>query len=143
MVEPDSSRLYILSPKEGPIIWPAGEIEPIVILGYAPPGTTAVHYTIHDKGVVMAQDIAYPDDNGAFEFVYDAETLNATFPFVSLTSHEGEWEGLADEVTINMLGVGTDQPRAASVTLIGEEVFVVNDIRPMACLPLALRNYTP
>jgi hypothetical protein len=133
--------LYISSPKEGPIIWPAGEIEPIVILGYAPPGTTAVHYTIRDKGVVMAQGIAYPDGNGAFEIVYDAEILNATFPFVSLTSHEGEWEGLADEVTINMLGVGTDQPRAASVTLIGEQVFVGNDIRPAVYLPLVMRQF--
>jgi hypothetical protein len=142
VVEPSSPRLSIASPEEGPIIWPAGEIEPIVILGYAPPGTTVVHYTIHDKGVVMVQGVAFPDDGGAFEIVYDAEALNGTFPFVSLTSHEGEWEGLADELTINMLGVGTDQPRAANVTLIGEEIFVSNDIRPAIYLPLVLRNYT-
>jgi hypothetical protein len=141
VVDPDSSRLYIASPKEGVIIWPAGDIEPISILGYAPPGTTAVHYTIHDKGVVMAQGIAYPDDQGGFEIVYDAIVLHETFPFISLTSHNGEWEGLADEVTINMLAVGDNQPRAANVTLIGEEIFIGNDIQPAVYLPLVLRQY--
>jgi len=141
VVEPESPRLYIASPPEGPITWPAGEIEPIVILGYAPPGTSAVHFTIHDKGVVMEQGIAIPGDDNSFEIVYDAEALNATFPFVSLTSHNGEWEGLADEVTINMLAVGTDQPRAANVTLIGEEIFIGNEVQPVLYLPLVLRQF--
>ena len=129
VVEPGSPRLFLRSPEPGFITWPAGEVEPIHIEGSAPAGTTAVHYTIHDKGVVMGQDVAYPDDRGIFTVTYDAEALNAAFPFVSLTAHEGEWEGLADEVAINLLAVGEIEPTGNTVTLIGEEVFITNDVQ--------------
>ena len=84
-----------------------------------------VHYTIHDKGIVMGQGTVFPDANGAFTLVYDAEALHQIFSMISLTAHEGKWEGLADEVSINLLAVGSPAgPRAATVTLIGEEIFL-------------------
>jgi hypothetical protein len=43
---------------------------------------------------------------------------------LSLTAHEGRWEGLADEVAINLLAVRGEERWANTVTLIGEEVFV-------------------
>jgi hypothetical protein len=115
-------------------------IEPIHIRGIAPPGTTAVHYTIHDKGIVMGQDSVVPDSSGAFTVTYDAVALHDSFSMLSLTAHEGQWEGLADEVAINMLAVG-GAARAATVTLIGEEVFVGSDPRSYIYLPLVLRQY--
>jgi hypothetical protein len=126
VVSPGSLRLSVTSPQPGFITWSAGGVEPIYIRGNAPPGTTAVCYTIHDKGVVMGQGTVTPDASRAFTVTYDAETLNADFPFLSLTAHEGMWEGLADEVAINLLSVGGTL-RANTVTLIGEEVFIEND----------------
>jgi hypothetical protein len=55
---------------------------------------------------------------------YDAKTLHMDFPMLSLTAREGLWEGLADEVTINFLAVGSDSTRANSVVLLGEQIFV-------------------
>jgi hypothetical protein len=76
---------------------------------------------------------------------YDAVALNAIFPFVSLTAHEGVWEGLADEVAINLLAVGGDMARAATVTLIGEEVFIISGAPPALqnkiYLPMVLKGY--
>lgn len=61
----------------------------------------------------------------------------------SLVAHEGRWEGLADEVEISLLAVGGGEPRATTVTLIGEEVFVKND--PIEArrvyLPLVLKSH--
>jgi len=125
VVEPGSPRLFLLEPPSHVITWPGGEIEPILIRGVAPAGTTAVHYTIHDKGIVMAQGSVTPDAAGAFTLVYDAEALHADFPMLSLTAHEGRREGLADEVAINMLAVG-GPPAANTLTLIGEEMFSGN-----------------
>jgi hypothetical protein len=120
----DSPRLEIHSPAPGFVSWPKGQVAPIAIRGTAPPGTAQVHYTIHDKGVVMGQGVLTPASDGSFTFTYDARALNAVFPFVSLTAREGMWEGLADEVAINFLAVGGDEIRANTVTLIGEEVFI-------------------
>jgi hypothetical protein len=61
---------------------------------------------------------------------------------VSLTAHDGRWNGLADEVAINLLAVGGDL-RANTVTLIGEEVFIQNDeVQDMhpVYLPVVLRS---
>jgi hypothetical protein len=60
---------------------------------------------------------------------------------LSLTAREGRWEGLADEVSINMLALGAGEPRATSVTLIGEEVFVRSGTREgdVVYLPLVIR----
>jgi len=58
---------------------------------------------------------------------------------LSLTAREGRWEGLADEVAINLLAMGSSDPQANTVTLIGEEVFVGNALH-MINLPLVLRN---
>ena len=138
VVEPGSPKLFVTSPQPGFINWPAGHVEPIHIRGIAPAGTTAVRYTIHDKGVVMGQSSVTPDASGAFTVTYDAQALNAIFPFVSLTAHEGEWEGLADEVAINLLAVGS-QARSNTVTLIGEEVFIGNEIHRIY-LPLTLKG---
>jgi hypothetical protein len=119
-----SSRIELLSPSPGFLSWPNGKIEPTEIRGVASPGATAVLYTIHDKGVVIAQGSVQPDAGGGFSIRYDAKTLNAEFPFISLTAHEGRWEGLADEVSISLLAVGGSELRANTVTLIGEEVFI-------------------
>lgn len=144
VVEPDSPRLYVSSPEPGFIVWPQGAIEPIHIQGQAPPGTSIVHYTIHDKGTVMRQETVVPEPNGAFTVTYDALALNADFPYVSLIAHEGRWEGLADEVSINLLAVGEGKPRANTVTLIGEEVFVWSGEPPSPSygiyLPVVLKN---
>jgi hypothetical protein len=140
VVEPSSPRLTIRSPQPGLITWPNGEIEPIHIQGIAPAGTIAVHYTIHDKGVVMGQSSVVPDPSGVFTVTYDAKLLHEDFSMLSLTAHEGRWEGLADEVVINLLAVG-GEPRANTVTLIGEEVFVGGGALRQVYLPLALRNW--
>ncbi len=139
VVSPDSPRLTITAPQPGFITWPIAEVEPIAIEGLAPPGTTAVHYTIHDKGMVMGQGTITPDSGGAFSFIYDARALHEDFPMLSLTAREGRWEGLADEVAINLLAVGDGEPVADTVTLIGEEVFIGWDGVPGAFLPLIRR----
>lgn len=130
VVPANTPRLEIVSPESGFLPWPypgkfdqPGRIKPITIEGSAPSGTTTVYYTIHDKGVVIEQGEIVPEDDGSFSLVYDAKEINKTFPFVSLTAHEGMWEGLADEVAINFLAVGGETPQANTVTLIGEEVF--------------------
>ena len=123
VVEPGSDRLPIYSPQSGFITWPSTGIEPIHIRGLAPAGTTAVHYTIHAKGVVMGQGSVSPSASGHFELIYDAEALHKDFSMLSLTAREGLWEGLSDEVSINLLAAG-ETPQATTVTLIGEEVFV-------------------
>jgi hypothetical protein len=128
VVEPGAPRLFIYEPKPGFITWPAGHIEPITIRGIAPIRTTAIHYTIHDKGIVMGQGTITPSPSGAFTLTYDAVALHNDFPMLSLTAHEGVWEGLSDEVEINLLAVGNNVARATTVTLIGEEVFIRNDV---------------
>ena len=124
VVEPDAPRLAILSPRPGFLTWPSGHVEPIEIRGFAPPGTAAVHYTFHDKGVVMGQGSVAPDANGFFTVIYDPVALHDDFSMLSLTAHEGRWEGLADEVAINLLAERGEERWANTVTLIGEEVFV-------------------
>ena len=144
VVEPDSPRLFLTGPQPGFLAWPNWEVEPILIRGVAPTGTTAVHYTIYDKGVVMGQGTLTPGPAGEFVLTYDAEALHADFPMLSLTAREGRWEGLADEVSIRFLAVGGGPPRAAAVTLIGEEVFVENDVSGegrRVYLPLVLKSY--
>jgi hypothetical protein len=140
VVEPDSSRLFVTSPQPGFITWPTGHIEPIQIRGAAPAGTTAVRFTIHDKGVVIGQGAVVPDASGAFTVTYDATALHTIFPFISLTAHEGEWEGLADEVAINLLAIGAGEPRANTVTLIGEELFVGGGAPRRVYVPLSLKG---
>jgi len=142
VVEPGSLRLFVTSPEPGFITWPQGEIEPIHIRGAAPAGTTAVHYTIHDKGVVMGQGSVTLDGSGAFTVTYDAEVLHKDFSMLSLTAREGRWEGLADEVAINLLAVGNGSPSANTVTLIGEEVFIENGPQRYLYLPLILKGHS-
>ena len=92
---------------------------------------------------VMAQGSVTPGAGGAFTIVYDAKTLHNDFSMLSLTAREGRWEGLADEVSINLLAVGSGAPRAATVTLIGEEIFVLSGEDPgghQIYLPLVTRN---
>jgi len=86
----------------------------------------------------MGQGIVFPDASRTFTVTYDANALNVIFPFVSLTAHEGRWEGLADEVEINLLAVGDHTPQANTVTLIGEEVFLGNKVETLY-LPLVRR----
>jgi len=139
VVEPGSPPLLLTSPQPGFITWPTGHIQPIDIRGMAPVGTTGVHYTIHDKGIVMGQGTVIPDASGAFTVTYDAVSLGQIFSMISLTAHEGRWEGLADEVEINLLAVGNpDGPRAATITLIGEEIFLKTPAR--FYLPLMVRR---
>jgi hypothetical protein len=140
VVEKGSPRLAIMSPEPGFITWPEGRIEPIHIRGIAPDGATTVHYTVHDKGVVMDQGSVTPDAGGSFTVTYDAVALNQDFAMLSLTAHEGLWEGLADEVAINLLATGSGKPRANTVTLIGEEVFVESNLTARIYLPLVLRD---
>lgn len=141
VVEPDSPRLFIHSPQPGFILWPAEQVEPIPIHGIAPPGTENVHYTIHDKGIVMGQGVVTPTVSGAFTIVYDAKALHEDFPMLSLTAHEGLWEGLADEVSINMLAVGDGFEWPNTLTLIGEEVFVnPGEWFSLVYLPLTLKD---
>ena len=140
VVEPGSPRLSVSSPQPGFVTWPRGEIEPIHIRGTAPAGTTTVHYTIHDKGVVMGQGTVAPDASGVFTVTYDAKALHESFSMLSLTAHEGRWEGLADEVAINLLAVGGAEPRGNTVTLIGEEVFIGNDWTSWVYLPVVLKG---
>jgi hypothetical protein len=138
VVEPGSPRLFLYAPQPGFITWPNNQVEPVHIRGVAPTGTTAVHYTIHDKGVVMGQGSVTPDASGLFTLVYDAKALHDDFPMLSLTAHEGIWEGLADEVAINLLAVGGEL-RANTVTLIGEEIFIGNEIHPVYA-PMILKR---
>jgi hypothetical protein len=140
VVSPDAPRLFITSPPPGFITWSNAMVEPIEILGLAPPGTTAVHYTIHDKGVVMGQGTANLEANGSFSFVYDAKSLHDQFPMLSLTAHEGNWEGLADEVAINFLAIGAGEPAGNTVTLIGEEVFIGGGVIRQLFLPGILKT---
>jgi hypothetical protein len=142
VVSPDSPELHISTPDPGFINWPDYQIEPITITGRAPYGASAVHYTIHDKGIVMGQGVLTPSIDGSFTLVYDAKALHQDFSMLSLTAREGRWEGLADEVAIHFLAVGGEQPAAASVTLIGEEVFVLSGEEPeynLTYLPLVVR----
>lgn len=124
VVSDHSQRLQIASPYPGFLFWPDGQVDPITIQGMSPAGATAVHYTVHDKGIVMDWGSVEPNSDGTFSIVYDAKALNADFPMLSLTAHEGRWEGLADEVAINLLALGAGEPHANTVTLIGEEVFI-------------------
>jgi hypothetical protein len=134
VVEPGSEAMTILWPPAGFIPTPTHTIRPVVISGIAPPGTSKVHYTIHDKGIVMGQGTLAPAGNGLFRLSYDPEDLHDDFSMLSLVSHEGWRKGLADEVAINLLAVGGDES-AATVTLIGEEIFV-ESIAPGTFLPL-------
>jgi len=133
VVPKNASSLVITAPAAGRLPWPSGltqrddRIRPIRIVGEAPTGTERVYVTVHDKGVVMDQDELIPNSDGAFTYTYDAEGLNRDFPFVSLTAHEGHWEGLANEVTISFLAVAGEDIRATVVVLIGEEVFLLAD----------------
>ncbi len=141
VVDPDSPRLPIFSPQPGFIQWSQGEVELITIYGVAPPGTAKVHYTIHDKGIVMGQGVVTPALSGAFSIVYDAKGLHNDFSMLSLTAHEGLWEGLSDEVSINLLAIGDGGVRANTVTLIGEEVFVEQVAWPYKVfLPLSTKD---
>ena len=141
VVEPGSFRLQVTAPPPGLVTWPGGEIEPIHIRGVVPAGAAGVRYTIHDKGVVMGRGIATPDASGVFTVTYDAEALHEDFSMLSLTAREGRWEGLADEVTINLLAVGAAHPCANTVTLIGEEIFIGGDVLHHIYLPLVLRSF--
>ncbi len=118
-----SKRLTITAPASGFLVWEAGSVEPITITGTAPVGTAAVTYTVHDKGVVMDSGTVTLGADGTFSILYDARSLSKIFPFLSLTAREGWWEGLADEVAINMIATG-GEVQANTVTLIGEEVFI-------------------
>jgi hypothetical protein len=140
VVEPGSPRLFLTAPQPGILTWLEGEIEPVQIQGYAPPGASAVYYTIYDKGTVMRQGSVTPEASGRFVITYDAEALNEDYPYVSLLSRDGKWEGLADEVSIGMLSVGGPEPRANTVTLIGEEVFITGSATNWVHLPLVLRD---
>jgi hypothetical protein len=139
VVEAGSQPLLLLEPEPGPIVWSTGHVAPIAISGVAPLGTTAVHYTIHDKGIVMGEGMLAPDAAGHFSLTYDAIALNEEFSMLSLTAHDRRAEGLADEVAINFLAVGGDA-RAATVTLIGEEVFSDTGTLAHTYLPLTLRR---
>jgi hypothetical protein len=142
VVPPDSGRLLVLSPSAGFLPWDIGwhgaseRVQPITILGVVPPGSPAVHYTVHDKGVVMDQGTVVPDEAGIFRLTYDARALHEDFSMLSLTASEGRWEGLADEVAINLLAVGGELSQANTVTLIGEEVFVVGAPTVPVYLPM-------
>jgi hypothetical protein len=138
VVQPGAPRLNVVVPQPGFITWPHGGVDPIEIHIAAPTGTTDVLYTIHDKGVVMGQGTLIPLGGGEFILTYDAKALNVNFPFLSLTSHEGLWEGLADEVAINLLAIGGVTPQANTVTLIGEEVFIGSGEMAPAYLPAIL-----
>jgi hypothetical protein len=138
VVPKDSPRLSVTSPQPGFLSWLNGRVEPIEIRGVAPANTEAVHYSIHDKGVVMGQGSVTPGAGGNFTIIYDARVLNSEFPFLSLTAHEGLWEGLADEVAINLLAVGSSGPRSNTVTLIGEEVFIGKSVADKSALMLTL-----
>jgi len=143
VVAPDSPEFWIESPEPGFLPWPRDHIEPIPIVGRVPLGTSRVYYTIHDKGIVMGQGALTPNPAGEFTFVYDPEALHQDFPMLSLTSHEGRWRGLADEVTIHFFADSDSQPRAASVVLIGEQVFLRRDFIPprsLIYLPLTKKE---
>ena len=126
VVEAGNEELPFLWPIPGYIPVPPAFINPIPIIGTAPPGTAKVHYTIHDKGIVMAQGELVPGVNGLFTLTYDPEMLHLDFPMLSIISHDGWRKGLADEVSITFLAVG-GQVSANTVTLIGEEIFVSSD----------------
>ena len=124
VMPPDAPRVEIVSPESGFITWPNHHIAPITFEGTAPAGSTAVYYTVHDKGVVMDQGMVTPNADGTFTITYDARALNQMFSFVSVTAREGHWEGLANEVAINFLAVGGEAPFGNTITLIGEEIFI-------------------
>jgi hypothetical protein len=115
-------------------------IQPIEIQGLVPAGTAAVHYTIHDKGIVMGQGTVAPNASGVFKLTYDAQALHEDFSMLGLTAREGRWEGLADEVAINLLAIGGQWVEANTVTLIGEEVFVHTDPQQRLYLPVILKS---
>jgi hypothetical protein len=142
VVEPGSPELHISDPQPGTITWTNWQIEPITIEGGAPLGTTAIYYTIYDKGVVMGQGTLTPNIDGTFSLTYDAKALHQDFNMVSLTAHEGRWDGLSDEVSIHFLAVGGEQMAAASVTLIGEKVYLISGEEPayqLIYLPMVRR----
>jgi hypothetical protein len=128
VVEPGSPALYLSAPQPGVIQWPTGHVGSILIQGIAPVGTTALYYTIHDKGVVIGQGTVEFDNCGRFTLAYDPLALKDLYPFISLTAHDGRWEGLSDEVKISLLASTPNNSLAGTVTLIGEEVFARNDM---------------
>jgi len=142
VVQPDSLRMMIRSPMPGFLPWPDGRSQPddrielIIVRCLNPAGVTTLYYTIHDKGVVMAQGSLAPSSSGTTWITYDPEELHQDFPMLSLTAHEGKWQGLSDEVTISVLAVGSGPPQANVVTLIGEEVFVKGVVMSRTYLPL-------
>jgi hypothetical protein len=138
VVETGSDPLTVFTPFPGFIPIPTHTIKPITIRGVAPPGTTKVHYTIHDKGIVMGQGSLTPNTAGLFSFNYDPEALHNQFSMLSLTAHEGRRLGIADEVSINIFAAGA-HPRANTVTLIGEEIFI-GSIPLSTYLPLTLNK---
>ncbi len=138
VVDPGLPNLTMIAPEPGFLTWPGGNLVPVTIQGIAPAGTTAVHYTIHDKGIVMGQGTLVPDDGSRFKLIYDPVALNMDFPMLSLTAHEGQWPGLADEVAIHFLAEGSN-PQAASVTLIGEEIFIETTPWHRLYLPTIIR----
>lgn len=148
VVPPDSARLLVVSPRAGFLPWQIGwhgaweRVRPITIRGVAPAGTQFVHYTIHDKGVVMGQGSVRPDASGAFSIHYDPKALHEDFSMLSLTAREGRWEGLADEVSINLLAVAGERTEANTLTLIGEEVFVESGLDYGLYLPVILKGYS-
>lgn len=123
VVEPGSPELGLSSPPPGFLTWPATNIEPVTITAIAPQGTDQVHYTIHDKGIVMGQGALTPGPGGIITLVYDPVALHEDFPMLSLIAHEARRPGLADNVMITFLAEGAE-PLAAGVNLIGEEVFL-------------------
>ena len=110
----------------GALAHPAGVVEGVVVDAGGPVAGAVVRQQTTATDTTSAADGTFrlaglPE---GITVTYDAEALNARFPFVSLTAHEGMWDGLADEVTINLLISGGGGPCANTVTLIGEEVFI-------------------
>jgi len=101
-----------------------------------------VDYTIGMPGVILDQGQAAVN-GGTFSFTYDPATLNQDFPNLDLLGRDKFGPGLSDTIFIGLLLQGDDGSekvyRAATVTLQGEQVFVLNtDYRHFTYLPYTI-----
>jgi hypothetical protein len=135
--------LALLTPSPGFLEF-GNSVTPITITGQIPLGLSnvTVDYTIGMPGVILEQGQATVS-GGTFSFTYDPVTLTQDFPNLDLIGRDKFGAGLADTISIGLLLQGDDGPskayQAATVTLQGEEVFVlIGEYRHSAYLPVLM-----
>jgi hypothetical protein len=139
-----ASRLALSAPKPG-FLEVDETFSPIRIEGAIPGGLTdvSVDYTIAMPGVILERGQASISD-GVFSFEYDPKRLHDSFPNLDLAGRDDHGPGLADTIAIGLLlqgAAGTDtRHMATTVTLQGEQVFVMNGRHSYQYLPAIVKG---